>query len=106
MGDARDIPVIGRGSVSLHCKLPNGIRTVVLHSALHVPCLSANLVSLGMMQRAGVTHLSQRNGIMVTLDREDLLHMLLRSPSGMLYHVDLAPTELVFATNSSESLCI
>jgi len=47
--DAHDVPVAGRGSIVLRCRLSNGIRTVVLHGVLHVPQLAMNLVSLGRL---------------------------------------------------------
>lgn len=40
VGDARDIPVTGAGSIELKCRMPNGTRTVVLHGVLHVPRLA------------------------------------------------------------------
>jgi len=53
VGDARDVPIAGTGSVEMQCRLPDEIRTVILHGVLHVPKLAANLVSLGTLQRAG-----------------------------------------------------
>lgn len=104
VGDARDIPVTGAGSIELKCRLPNGTRTVVLHGVLHVPRLAANLVSLGTLQRAGAKHHSQEEGIMVTLGPDELFRASFPTSTATLYHIDLADQEVAFATIASGSL--
>ncbi|GLB45842.1 hypothetical protein LshimejAT787_3200130 [Lyophyllum shimeji] len=47
VGDARDIPGVGRGTVAFEARLPEGLKTVLLHNTLHVPKIAANLVSIG-----------------------------------------------------------
>ena len=50
VGDRHALPIIGRGSVTFKSRLPDGIRTVVLHGVNHVPRLRMNLVSLGQLE--------------------------------------------------------
>ena len=58
VGDARDIPVDGLGSIQLRVKLPNGYRTVTLHGVMHAPRLAMNLISLSALQKEGVEYYS------------------------------------------------
>ena len=53
VGDGTDIPIAGYGSVVLRARLPGGYRDVTLHGVKHVPRLTANLVSLGQLEKAG-----------------------------------------------------
>ena len=89
VGDRRDIPVEGRGSVALQLASADGPRKVVLHNVLHIPRLGMNLVSLGSLQSAGATYRSVRAGISVMMNGEGLFTA--RLDSG-LYHLDAEPS--------------
>ena len=49
VGDARDIPVEGLGSICLRVKLPSGYRIITLRKVMHAPKLAMNLISLGAL---------------------------------------------------------
>jgi hypothetical protein len=40
-------------NVTLQCQLPEGLGTVVIQGAIHVPKLATNLISLGDLQKEG-----------------------------------------------------
>lgn len=87
VGDQKNVPVVGRGTLTLKCQLPEGVRTVVLHGALHVPRLGMNLVSLGTLQRKGATFRSTAQGLAIDMEGEELLRATLSgtlSASGSL----------------------
>lgn len=92
------------GSVALHYQLPDGIRTVVLHSVLHVPKLTANLVSLGTLQQAEEKHYNHENRIMVTLQDEELFHATFYTTYATLYHIKLVDNKVAFATTMGGSM--
>jgi len=90
VGDAHHVPVVGRGSVVFHSKLPqNGYRTITLHNVLHVPVLAANLVSLGTIQQTGLGVRSYDQGLVITENtdsKEELFRASFRDST--LYHID------------------
>ena len=87
VGDGRALPIAGRGSVTFKSRLPNGIRTVVLHGVNHVPRLRMNLVSLGQLEREGVSGSFGGGGIKVKVGDDELFHATL---SDRLYWIDRA----------------
>ena len=72
VGDHHDIPVAGHGTIRFQARLLDGYCSITLHSALHVPKLAANLISLGTLQRQGVGFSSYQNGIVIKLGEEEL----------------------------------
>ena len=103
VGDARNVPVEGLGSVRLRVRLPEGQRTVTLHKVMHAPKLSMNLVSLGALQREGAQYRSTETGLVVTLGKDELMHGQLKEG---LYRVECidGSTEAAFATSSGASM--
>src|ERR1700731_1782339 len=103
VGDARNVPVEGLGSVRLRVRLPEGQRTVTLHKVMHAPKLSMNLVSLGALQREGAQYRSTETGLVVTLGKDELMHRQLKEG---LYRVECidGSTEAAFATSSGASM--
>lgn len=60
---------------------------VILHNALHVPKLGANLVSLGVLQREGATVSSETGGLLVSMKGETLFRATLSKGGTMrLWH--------------------
>jgi len=104
VGDARDVPIAGTGSVEMQCRLPDEIRTVILHGVLHVPKLAANLVSLGTLQRAGAKHHSHKEGIIVTLGADELFRASFPTSTATLYYINLVQREAAFAIVASGSM--
>jgi transposase InsO family protein len=104
VGDGDPMPVTAIGSVSLKCRLPEGVRTVVLHGVKHVPALTANLVSLGSLEREGASGSFGGGGIKVLLGGEELLRARLLGMN--LYQVDLVSRDggVAYLTSSSGSL--
>ena len=88
----------------MKCRLPNGMRTVILHGVLHVPRLATNLVSLGTLQRAGARHHSHEEGIIVTLGADELFRASFPTSTATLYHIDLVDHEVAFAAIASGSM--
>jgi hypothetical protein len=104
VGDGKRIPVAGRGSVSFYSRLPNGGRTVVLHGVKHVPSLTANLISLGQLERAGASGSFGGGAIRVAINGEELFRAELMSVN--LYRVDLfmRGDSVAYVAGSSGSL--
>ena len=102
--DARDVPVAGKGSVEMKCRLLNRMRTIVLHGVLHVPRLTTNLVSLGTLQRVGARHHSHEEGIIVTLGADELFRASFPTSTATLYHIDLMDHEVAFTAIASGSM--
>ena len=60
----------------------------MLHGALHIPKLAANLVSLGKLQWEGASvAASYEKGLSVSLHGDELLHRSLIGNTGTLYHI-------------------
>ncbi len=97
VGDNRDVPVAGRGTVSFRSQLPGGYRTIVLKDALYIPNLAANLVSLGTLQRNGAVFESIENGVKVTLGGDELFRASFVGISGTLYHISTVQIQSVSA---------
>jgi hypothetical protein len=89
VGDGKEIPVAGRGGVSVHCKLPNGIRKVVLHEVQYVPDLTVNLVSLGQLERKEASGSFGGGCIKVSMDGDELFRAQLMGVN--LYRVTKLP---------------
>ena len=102
VGDRRDIPVAGRGTIRFQARLLDGYRSITLHSALHVPKLAANLISLGTLQQQGVGFSSYQNGIVIKLGEEELFRASFVDKSDTLYHVEVAQmqTESAYVATS------
>jgi hypothetical protein len=77
VGDGHALPIAGRGSVTFKSRLPNGIRTVVLHGVNHVPRLWMNLVSLGQLECEGVSGSFGGGDIKVRVGDDELFHATL-----------------------------
>jgi len=105
VGDGKQIPVAGRGTISIKCRLPNGVRTVVLHGVQHVPDITANLVSLGQLERLGVVGSFGGGCIKVSLDGDELFVAKLLSVN--LYCIDTVAhqgTGAAYITENTGSL--
>jgi len=87
VGGQNRVPVIGRGSIKFQAVLPHGYINLTIHNVLHTPQLGANLVSLGILHRQGITVRSWDKGLVLVKDGEELFRAALTSSSGTLYFV-------------------
>ena len=103
VGDGRALPTIGRGSVTFKSRLPDGIRTVVLHGVNHVPRLRMNLVNLGQLEREGVNGSFGGGCIKVMMGDDELFRANLLDG---LYWIDCAMPSggVAFVASPSGSL--
>jgi len=102
IGDARDFPVTGHGTVVFEAQLPNGYHKVTLCNALHIPKLAANLVSLGTLQRQGASVVSYKNGLSLRFNGQEVFHASL---VGTLYHINCCQIQTISTyVVTSESL--
>src|SRR5882762_5570554 len=103
VGDRRALPIVGRGSITFKSRLPNGVRTVVLHGVNHVPHLWMNLVSLGQLECEGVSGSFGGGGIKVRVGDDELFCATL---SDGLYWIDraVAGSGVAFVASLSGSL--
>jgi hypothetical protein len=53
--------------------LENSVHTIVLHNILHIPHLASNIISLDMLQNKGATYHSSEDGLIITLQGDELL---------------------------------
>ena len=111
VGDGHPIPIAGVGNVKWKSRLPGGSHVVHLCNVQHVPLLTANLVSLGTLQREGATFTSIREGISVKLRGKEAFRGKLTGLTGTLYRIDRYLSErgdedskVTFAARSSGSL--
>ena len=102
IGDHCDIPDVGCGTIRFQAWLLDGYHSIILHSALHVPKLAANLISLGTLQQQGMGFSSYQNGIVIKLGEEELFHASFVDKSDTLYHIEVAQmqTESVYVATS------
>ena len=77
IGSHNCISIAGHISGKFQAKLLDGILTVVLHNVIHVPSLRANLVSLRVLHREGVSVQSARLGLVIEVKGEELFHAML-----------------------------
>ena len=107
VGDYHDIPVAGHDTICFQAQLLDGYHSIILHSALHIPKLTANLISLGTLQWQGMGFSSYQNGIMIKLGEEELFCALFVDKSDTLYHVKVGQmqTESAYVAISG-SLCL
>ena len=103
VGDGRSLPIAGRGSITFKSRLPNGIRTVVLHGVHHVPQLQMNLISLSKLECKGASGSFGGGGIKVVVGKDELFRMTLLNG---FYWIDRAVpgTGVAYVTSSSGSL--
>jgi hypothetical protein len=103
VGDARNVPVGGYGCVRLRIKVPGGHHTMTLHGVMHVPKLAINLISLGALQSDGASYRSTKDGLLVMLGKDEILHAKLRNG---LYYVDCihADAAAAYEVSSGASL--
>jgi hypothetical protein len=105
VGDGKEIPVSRRGTISIRCRLPNGVQTVILHEALHIPDLTANLVSLGQLERLGVIGSFGGGCIKLSIGGDELFEARLLSIN--LYRIDTVACDgsgVAYIAESSGSL--
>jgi len=67
--------------------LSNGISNLTLTNALYIPTLGANLISLGVLHRKGISVQSWKKGLIVSKDSKDLFSAVLGGSTGTLYQV-------------------
>ena len=71
---------------------------------LHVPRLTANLVSLGTLQQAGAKHHSHEEGIIVKLGVDELFRVSFPTSTVTLYHIKLVDCKAAFTVIASGSM--
>ena len=113
VGDGHPIPIAEVGNVKWKSRLPGGSHVVYLRNVQHVPLLTANLVSLGTLQREGATFTSIGEGISVKLCGEEAFRGKLTGLTGTLYRIDRylpergdEDSKVTFAARSSGSPCL
>ena len=87
VGGQNRVPVVDRGSIKFQAVLPHGYINLTIHNVLHTPQLGANLVSLGILHRQGITVRSWDKGLVLVKDGEELFRAALTGLSGTLYFV-------------------
>jgi len=87
VGGQNRVPVVDRGSIKFQAVLPHGYINLTIHNVLHTPQLGANLVSLGILHRQGITVRSWDKGLVLVKDGEKLFCAALTGSSGTLYFV-------------------
>ena len=85
MGGFNKLPVARMGSITFKANVPNGVNNVILHDVLHIPTLRANLISLGLLQQAGVSIRGLPFGICLAWEEQDFCHANLIGSNGTLY---------------------
>ena len=105
VGDGCSLPIAGRGSITFKSRLPDGIRTVVLHGVHHVPWLQMNLISLSKLECEGASGSFGGGGIKVIVGGDELFHTTL---SNGFYWIDRAMpgAGVAYITSFSGSLCL
>jgi len=88
--------VAGIGSVTLNVIFPNDTSKLTLTNTFHIPNLSADLISLGVLHCKDTLIQSWKRGLMISKDGEDLFTAVLERSTGTLYQV-----QCVDASNGS-----
>jgi len=70
--ECNQVPVAGYGSIHFTALLQNGRLNIILHDVLYIPHLGANLISLGVLHRQGVSVRSLDNSLVLSKDSEEL----------------------------------
>ena len=86
----------GIGSVTLNVIFPNDTSKLTLTNTFHIPNLSADLISLGVLHCKDTLIQSWKRGLMISKDGEDLFTAVLERSTGTLYQV-----QYVDASNGS-----
>ena len=95
VGGFNRIAVAGTGSIKFKTNIPDGVNEICLHDVLHIPGLGANLISLGLLQRAGATIRGISFGICLAWEGKDFLQANLIGSQGTLYRIKTMKTSLV-----------
>lgn len=88
VGGLNQVPVRGIGTITFRTHLSNGVNDIKFDEVLHIPDLGANLISLGILQRAGAKIKGLDNGICLTWNGHDFLHATLIGSTGTLYQIE------------------
>jgi hypothetical protein len=91
--------IAGWGSIFKNW-ITDGIQTVVLHSALYIPQLTTNLISLGTLQHNGASFHSVNSRLVVTMGKDDLFHTTLHRTLYYVNHTSNTGTEVAYAVSS------
>ena len=75
------VPVASRGSIYFSAILPNSRLNITLHEVLHIPHLSANLISLDALHHQGVSVKSLDDGLVLSRDGKELFRAFLTGPA-------------------------
>ena len=67
--------------------LPNSTSKLTLTNTFHIPNLSADLISLGVLHCKDTLIQSWKRGLMISKDGEDLFTAVLGGSTGTLYQV-------------------
>ena len=87
IGSQNCIPVADYGSIKFQAIIPHSYINLTIYNVLHTLQLGANLISLGILHRQGITVRSWDKGLVLIKDDKELFHAALASSSSTLYFV-------------------
>lgn len=88
VGGLHKEPVSGMGSIVFRTYSPTGANEIQLRDVLHIPNLGANLISLGLLQRAGATIEGLQFGLRLSRNDKEFLRANLVGTHGTLYRIE------------------
>jgi len=108
VGSQNRVPVLGCESIKFQAILPLSHINLTIHNVLHTPQLGANLVSLGILYRQGITVRSWDKGLVLIKNNEELFRAALTGLSGTLYFVQCLDNndDVAYHANRALSMCL